>query len=90
MKLDISIIQGIDTDLSKQHIISNLISYAHRRRMLVVAEGVETPGELRNSLELGADLLQGFALARPAAVPPAMEPTAMNLIRDFHQNRERL
>ena len=37
--------------------------------MMVVAEGIETAGELRWLQGNGAQLLQGFYLARPAAEP---------------------
>jgi len=37
--------------------------------MTVVAEGIETAGELQWPCDNGAHLLQGFYLARPAANP---------------------
>jgi len=36
----------------------------------VIAEGVETEGERKTVLELGATLGQGFLLGRPAPRPP--------------------
>ena len=45
--------------------------------MKIVAEGVETAAELRTVIELGADLLQGYFLARPAIVPGAIAPEAV-------------
>lgn len=69
IKVDIAIIRGIDTDPDKQQIVQNIVAYAHPRNMQIIAEGVETAAELRKVIELGADALQGYFLAKPAAVP---------------------
>ena len=76
VKVDITIIRGIDTSPDKQQILRNVVAYAHPRSMKIVAEGVETAAELRTVIELGADLLQGYFLARPAIVPGAIAPEA--------------
>ena len=36
--------------------------------------------ELRKALELGVDLLQGYCLARPAAIPPPLSKEAADII----------
>ena len=47
----------------------------------IVAEHAETTAELRKVLELGVDLLQGYCLARPAAIPPPLSKEAADIIR---------
>lgn len=84
IKVDISIIRDIDTDVDKQRIVSNIVDYAHDRDMLIIAEGIETPAELNKVLELGVDLLQGFILARPAAIPDNISQKALDIIRNFN------
>ena len=49
--------------------MENIVAYAHKRDMKIVAEGLETPEEIQKVLELEVDLLQGFYLARPEPVP---------------------
>ena len=49
--------------------------------MYIIAEGVETKEELEKVLELKVDLLQGYYLARPAAVPQEVNPDAVNYQR---------
>ena len=49
----------------------------------MVAEGVETAAELRKVIELGADALQGYFLAKPAAVPAKMAPAARKVIAEY-------
>ena len=83
IKVDIAIIRGIDTDLDKQQIVQNIVAYAHPRSMQIIAEGVETAAELRKVIELGADALQGYFLAKPAAVPAQMAPAARKIIAEY-------
>lgn len=82
IKIDMVIIRNIDQDVDKQQIVSNIVEYAHQRDMYIVAEGLERPEELRKVLELGVDLLQGYYLARPAAVPGKVDPEALNIIKE--------
>lgn len=80
VKVDISIIRGIDADLDKQEIVSNLVAYAHERNMEVVAEGIETAAEMTKVLELRVDLLQGYYLARPAPTAGRVSDAAASLL----------
>ena len=84
VKVDISIIRGIDTNTDKQQFLTSLVDYARPRNILVLAEGVETMAELQKVLELGVDLLQGYGCARPAPVPGPIAPEAMNVLREFN------
>ena len=88
VKVDITIIRGIDTSPDKQQILRNVVAYAHPRSMKIVAEGVETAAELRTVTELGADLLQGYFLARPAIVPGAIAPEAVAIIRELQRRKK--
>ena len=83
IKVDISIIRDIDKSQDKQQIVSNIVSYAHERNMQIVAEGMETAAELETVLALGVDLLQGYFLARPAAVPSKISDEALAVIQAF-------
>lgn len=88
VKVDITIIRGIDTSPDKQQILRNVAAYAHPRSMKIVAEGVETAAELRTVIELGADLLQGYFLARPAIVPGAIAPEAAAIIGKLQRRKK--
>ena len=41
IKVDLSIIRDIDTDPDKQQIVENIVAYAHKRDMKIVAEGLK-------------------------------------------------
>lgn len=66
VKLDRSLISGIDQDQSKQANCEAIIMQLHSMKKLVVAEGIETKEEFDYLVNLGADLFQGYYLARPA------------------------
>lgn len=68
IKLDMSIIRGIDSDFLKQEVARSLIKLSHNTGSLVVAEGIENAEEALKILELNADMLQGYFLSRP--LPP--------------------
>ena len=87
IKVDIGIIGGIDADPDKQQVAEGIISYAHDHGMKIVAEGIETASELRTVIALGADLLQGYFLARPAAEPADIAPEARQIIDEMRNNR---
>ena len=71
-----SLVRGIDASLTKQKIVRSMTSLCHEMRMIVVAEGVETPSECATLIGLECDLLQGFLFARPGPpFPEAVWPT---------------
>lgn len=88
VKVDVTIVRDVDVDENKQQIVKNIVEYAHQREMQIIAEGIETGAELKKLLEIGVDLLQGFYLARPGAVPPALSEDARLLLWDRKEKRE--
>ncbi|MCC2617765.1 EAL domain-containing protein [Aestuariibacter halophilus] len=68
VKIDMELVQGIDTNMFKQNIVKHLIQLAHDNRIQVIAEGIETAEEAALLRELNADFLQGFYFAKPAPV----------------------
>lgn len=66
IKIDIALISSIDSDMKKQLLVSNIIKFASKYDIKVLAEGVETKEELKKLLELGVDYIQGFYLAKPS------------------------
>lgn len=65
LKIDRCFVQGTDLDLRKQTLLKHIIAIGKGLGMQVVAEGVETPGELKVLQELECDLAQGYLLHRP-------------------------
>jgi diguanylate cyclase (GGDEF)-like protein len=65
VKVDLSLIQGPVGYEPKVGVLSSLVSLAKRWGALVVAEGVETPEQLRTVRELSIEAAQGYLLGRP-------------------------
>jgi EAL domain-containing protein (putative c-di-GMP-specific phosphodiesterase class I) len=65
VKIDRSFIRQIDTNPADAAIVSAIIEMSHSVGLSVVAEGVETPGQLQLLGRLGCDIAQGFFFARP-------------------------
>jgi diguanylate cyclase (GGDEF)-like protein len=64
IKLDISLVRGLPTDLKRRALVSALVAFAVESGSLVVAEGIETEDELDALHAVGVELGQGFFLGR--------------------------
>jgi diguanylate cyclase (GGDEF)-like protein/PAS domain S-box-containing protein len=69
VKIDRSFVRDIPHDADDAAIVDALIAMAHRLRLTVTAEGVETPAQVEFLHRQGCDRLQGFLLARPMPMP---------------------
>ncbi|MEP6469616.1 MAG: EAL domain-containing protein [Chloroflexota bacterium] len=65
IKLDRSLITDLESDQARQAMIAGLRHFARLVQARIIAEGVETPGELAALRTLGIRLAQGFLLGRP-------------------------
>ncbi|MDE6502406.1 MAG: GGDEF and EAL domain-containing protein [Ruminococcus sp.] len=83
IKIDRSIISGCDKDISRRTIIANLVRLARTKNVKVVAEGVETEGELRTVIESGVDFLQGYFINRPVFEPQPVEQEVVDKIKKY-------
>jgi EAL domain-containing protein (putative c-di-GMP-specific phosphodiesterase class I) len=69
IKLDISLINAIDTNFIKQNLVETMVKFANDHGAKVIAEGVERAEEFNAVQELGVHLVQGFFLHRPSHLP---------------------
>ena len=67
VKIDRALLSDIQNSDQKQHFFRDIVEFCHGNDILALAEGVETSEELRTVILLGADLIQGYYTARPAA-----------------------
>ena len=65
IKLDISLVRGIDHDPLRQSLARSLVEFARSLEADVLAEGIESPAELEQVGKLGIAFGQGFLLGRP-------------------------
>nr|QEO74121.1 diguanylate cyclase [uncultured bacterium] len=62
LKIDRTFIDGMGSDGEKDEIVRAVVSLAHSLRMQVVAEGVETEGQLQRLRAMKCDYGQGYLL----------------------------
>lgn len=65
LKIDRTFVKDMLSDESAMAVVEESISLAHRLRLRVVAEGVETLQQARALAEAGCDLAQGYYYSRP-------------------------
>lgn len=70
VKLDASLVRGVDSEPSHKAMVSALVSFANATGCYLVAEGIETASELEATRALGVKCAQGFHLGRPDASGP--------------------
>jgi EAL domain-containing protein (putative c-di-GMP-specific phosphodiesterase class I) len=69
IKLDIALTRGIDRDPARQALGRALLNFGlETYRTTIVAEGIETKGELATLRSLGCPSGQGFILGRPSRI----------------------
>ncbi len=68
LKIDKAFIQGVGGGGSDALLVKSTIDLAHSLGMSVVAEGVETAEGMAVLQAMGADLIQGYYLARPMPI----------------------
>ncbi|MFV0624465.1 EAL domain-containing protein [Sphingomonas sp. ac-8] len=76
IKLDMELLRGIDSSVPRRLIVGSMVELCRKLGVAVIAEGIETRGELEAVQALGVDLVQGYLLAKPAfeALPVAVLP----------------
>ncbi|QUG43910.1 EAL domain-containing protein [Psychrobacillus sp. INOP01] len=73
LKIDRSFIQQITNLQDKQAIVEAIILMAHRLRIKVIAEGVETKEQAKLLKQMGCDIIQGYYYSKPLAVKELMD-----------------
>jgi EAL domain-containing protein (putative c-di-GMP-specific phosphodiesterase class I) len=68
LKIDISLVRGVDADEVRRQLVAILVLFAQRMGVRLIAEGIETQQELETLKELGVGYGQGFLFTEP--VPP--------------------
>jgi PAS domain S-box-containing protein len=71
VKLDISLVRGVNVDLGRQALVVAMRYFARTAGCRLVAEGVETEDEARSLTQLGVEFGQGFWFGSPEPAPAA-------------------
>jgi EAL domain-containing protein (putative c-di-GMP-specific phosphodiesterase class I) len=71
VKLDMSLVRGVDQHPMKQRLIRSVTALCREQGIIVIGEGVETEAEATVLVDAGCELLQGYLIAKPA--PPFVD-----------------
>lgn len=77
VKIDRHFVQGVDSDPIKRQFLRSIQEIARKSGTSVIAEGIETDGEMRHVGGSGIALGQGYFFARPLAIPRVDLPGEM-------------
>ena len=84
VKIDRSLLSGIENSPQKQHFVKDIIEFSHENDIKALAEGVETSEELKTVIMLGADLIQGYYTVMPAKeMIQSIDPDVADEIRKY-------
>ena len=65
VKLDLALVQGVSEDVSRRALVAGMVHFARDAGFILIAEGIETPGDLAALRMLGVEMGQGYLLGRP-------------------------
>jgi hypothetical protein len=82
IKLDRALVAGIDRDPVQRAVVELVGDLAGRLDAWILAEGVETEGELAELIRMGVPLVQGWAVGRPAPGWPDLADGPRTFILD--------
>lgn len=77
IKLDRALTTGVDRDPVRRALASSLVTFAEETGSLIVAEGIETDGELAVLRSLGIRYGQGFYLRPPSSLAALLDDGAI-------------
>jgi len=72
LKIDRQLVKPVSRSPGQRKLVGTIVEIGRSLNIEVVAEGVETPAHVAIMRDLGCDILQGYALARPmpaSAIP---------------------
>jgi EAL domain-containing protein (putative c-di-GMP-specific phosphodiesterase class I) len=75
VKIDVSLVRGVNHDLTRQALIVGLRHFARATNGWLIAEGVETEEERQTLLGLDLEHGQGYLFGRPASASTWALPT---------------
>ncbi|WP_411035821.1 EAL domain-containing protein [Shinella sp. BYT-45] len=65
LKIDRQLVKPVSRSPGQRKLVGTIVEIGRSLNIEVIAEGVETPAHVAIMRELGCDILQGYALARP-------------------------
>jgi diguanylate cyclase (GGDEF)-like protein len=87
IKLDRSLVSGVDRDRNQRALVCALATFAREAGIAVIAEGVERREELEVLHDAGIDLAQGWLFAKAAPPWPPIKAPALDEVPERERAR---
>lgn len=89
VKLDRTVVAGIDRDPLRSRLCQAFGAFLGEMDAWLLAEGVETRGELAEIVRIGVPLAQGYVFGRPSVAPADLRPSMTESIAHLSEARLR-
>ncbi len=80
IKLDMKLVRDIDKDNYKKSLVKCLYDFCCLTNVALIAEGIETNGELRTLIDIGVHYGQGFFIQHPQTELTPIKPQVLSAI----------
>lgn len=90
IKLDMQLIRNIDSDATKHSLVKSMCDFASMSNTLLIAEGIETEGELLKLIDLGVHYGQGYFIQRPAEIPEPLTEDFLTIVQNANAKRSNM
>jgi EAL domain-containing protein (putative c-di-GMP-specific phosphodiesterase class I) len=81
IKIDMGLIRNIHENRARQAIVAGIVETCRVLELGIIAEGVESKGELKFLLSKGIKLFQGYFFARPSLTKPVPTPESIEALQ---------
>jgi len=83
IKIERSFVQELEFSADSAAIVAAIIALANALKLRIVAEGVETPGQMDALFAQGCTLMQGFLFSRPLTAEAFLQLATVTEVRDL-------
>ena len=87
IKLDMNLIRDIDSDELKKSLVKSLQEFARISSIHLIAEGIETLGQLNTLIDIGVSYGQGFFIQRPDANIKPIDSIVLSAVREQNSRK---
>lgn len=90
LKLDMNLIRNIDRDSVKQALVKSMFEFSKITGTFLIAEGIETIGELQTLINIGVHYGQGYFIKRPDSAVACIDSKIANTITEMNSKKNHI
>ena len=90
IKIDMNLVRNIHLDSIKYALVKSMVELSNIASIALIAEGIETPEELKTLIHLGVQYGQGYYIQHPLETMPPLSETVINGITEINRRKNRI